>query len=356
MCSRSSPSAEVRARIITSPKHMKRLVAAMVDNLQKYEAKYWSGRSGRLHASGALMGPAPPPTEGDLGRRMTEHVELLQDSICAALEARRTARAASSRTAGTGPAGGGGRTRVMAGGRVFEKAGVNVSSVWGARPSVRPAAPGRGSRFFATGLSLILHPLNPRVPTVHANWRFIQQRPEGLVRGAAPTSRPPTSTRRTPGTSTGCSATSASSTSLGATSASGGVRPLLLDRPSRRGPGEWGNLLREHRPAPGAGVRLRPGLRTCLPPQLPAHRAAPAGLALDTRAEALAAPPPRPVRRVQPGLRPGHPLRPADAGADGEHPGLAAARGGLGLRCPPCTRAAREARLVEVLRTPRSWE
>jgi coproporphyrinogen III oxidase len=116
---------------------------------------------------------------------MTEHVELLQDSICAALEAEDGAgRFVEDRWDRAG--GGGGRTRVMAGGRVFEKAGVNVSSSWGELdPAFARQLQGEGREFFATGLSLILHPLNPRVPTVHANWRFIQQGQKAWFGGGA---------------------------------------------------------------------------------------------------------------------------------------------------------------------------
>ena len=131
------------------------------------------------------MALGPPPTEGDLGRRMTEHVEQLQDSICAALEAEDgTARFVEDRW--ERPGGGGGRARVLEGGRVFEKAGVNVSAVWGELDTAfAEKLQGEGREFFAAGLSLILHPLNPRVPTVHANWRFIQQGTRAWFGGGA---------------------------------------------------------------------------------------------------------------------------------------------------------------------------
>jgi coproporphyrinogen III oxidase len=71
--------------------------------------------------------------------------------------------------------GGGGRTRVLADGALFEKAGVNVSDVHGRlRPEMAGALPGDGLTFRATGLSLVLHPKSPRLPTVHANVRHIQ--------------------------------------------------------------------------------------------------------------------------------------------------------------------------------------
>jgi coproporphyrinogen III oxidase len=74
------------------------------------------------------------------------------------------------------PGGGGGRSRVLADGNVFEKAGVNFSDVNGAlRPEMAAALPGSGTRFRATGISLVLHPRNPHVPTVHANFRRLER-------------------------------------------------------------------------------------------------------------------------------------------------------------------------------------
>lgn len=71
--------------------------------------------------------------------------------------------------------GGGGRTRILKEGGVFEKAGVNFSSVSGPMPeklvkamNVAPAD------FFATGISLVLHPFSPMIPTVHANFRYFE--------------------------------------------------------------------------------------------------------------------------------------------------------------------------------------
>lgn len=72
------------------------------------------------------------------------------------------------------PGGGGGRTAILTDGRVFEKAGVNFSRVHGqlAEEFARQM-PGEGLDFSATGVSLVLHPVNPRVPAVHANFRFL---------------------------------------------------------------------------------------------------------------------------------------------------------------------------------------
>ncbi|WP_442266787.1 oxygen-dependent coproporphyrinogen oxidase [Tenacibaculum sp. ZS6-P6] len=71
--------------------------------------------------------------------------------------------------------GGGGRTRVIENGNVFEKGGVNISAVHGELPEVlRKQFKVETGNFFACGLSLVLHPINPFVPTVHANWRYFE--------------------------------------------------------------------------------------------------------------------------------------------------------------------------------------
>ena len=80
------------------------------------------------------------------------------------------------------PAGGGGRTRVIENGAVIEKGGVNFSHVFGSGlpPSAsahRPELAGRG--FEALGVSLVIHPHNPHVPTSHANVRFFIAEKEG---------------------------------------------------------------------------------------------------------------------------------------------------------------------------------
>lgn len=73
------------------------------------------------------------------------------------------------------PGGGGGCTRVIENGAVFEKGGVNISAVHGALPeTMQKAFSVDDVDFFACGLSLVIHPKNPMVPTVHANWRYFE--------------------------------------------------------------------------------------------------------------------------------------------------------------------------------------
>ena len=74
------------------------------------------------------------------------------------------------------PDGGGGRTMILADGPVIEKGGVNVSCVYGElSEGFAKELPGVGRGFFATGLSLVIHPRSPQVPTVHANFRYLEK-------------------------------------------------------------------------------------------------------------------------------------------------------------------------------------
>jgi coproporphyrinogen III oxidase len=111
----------------------------------------------------------------ELQHEAQQYFESLQTRICDALAGEDgSATFKSDRWERTG--GGGGLSRVLANGRVFEKAGVNTSAVHGQlRPEFAATLPGDGLSFFATGISLVLHPESPRVPTVHANFRCLRR-------------------------------------------------------------------------------------------------------------------------------------------------------------------------------------
>ncbi|HTN36879.1 MAG TPA: oxygen-dependent coproporphyrinogen oxidase [Arachidicoccus sp.] len=71
--------------------------------------------------------------------------------------------------------GGGGKTNIITGGHIFEKGGVNTSIVYGlVSEKMRQQLGMDGHKWFACGLSLVLHPFNPFVPTTHANWRYFE--------------------------------------------------------------------------------------------------------------------------------------------------------------------------------------
>ena len=98
----------------------------------------------------------------------------LQNRICAALE-QTDGKATFRRDAWSRAEGGGGESRVLRGGAVFEQAGVNFSHVMGHKlpPSATAQRPELAdANWIATGVSLVIHPLNPYVPTTHANVRF----------------------------------------------------------------------------------------------------------------------------------------------------------------------------------------
>ncbi|MGH8557587.1 MAG: oxygen-dependent coproporphyrinogen oxidase [Methylococcales bacterium] len=107
-------------------------------------------------------------------RSVENYLLGLQNSISASFEAE-DGRARFEEDRWEYPGGGGGKTRILRNGDVFEQAGVNFSCVRSdklppAASSLRPELTGRS--FHAVGLSLVMHPLNPHVPTSHANVRF----------------------------------------------------------------------------------------------------------------------------------------------------------------------------------------
>jgi len=102
------------------------------------------------------------------------YIHQLQDTITSKIE-EIDGKATFEEDLWKRPEGGGGRTRVIENGAIFEKGGVNISAVHGELPeALRKNFKVEQGDFFACGLSLVLHPKNPFIPTVHANWRYFE--------------------------------------------------------------------------------------------------------------------------------------------------------------------------------------
>ncbi len=123
------------------------------------------------------------PKDSGLFRRgqgaWVNYIHDLQNRICAALE-KADGKEKFREDQWERAEGGGGITRAIANGNVFEKGGVNTSVVWGdvsnaMRTQLKHIPAGNDSlMWWACGLSLVLHPVNPFVPTVHCNYRMFE--------------------------------------------------------------------------------------------------------------------------------------------------------------------------------------
>ena len=127
-----------------------------------------------------------PPEDGKT--RVKNFLMTLQDEICSSLEMLDDSGQKFQEDTWEREEGGGGRSRVMKGGDLLEQGGVNFSEVFGKNlpPSIlkqRPEA--EGHDFFATGTSMVLHPRNPYIPTVHLNYRYFEAGPVWWFGGGA---------------------------------------------------------------------------------------------------------------------------------------------------------------------------
>lgn len=124
-----------------------------------------------------MTGPAPK----DMRARMENMIRDAQDTICDALA--KVDGTPFREDAWQREGGGGGRSRVLQDGNVFEKAGVNISIVHGTLSPEAARSMGGGQSlspdedlsFFAAGISLVIHPKNPMAPTAHANYRYFER-------------------------------------------------------------------------------------------------------------------------------------------------------------------------------------
>ncbi|KAI3427401.1 hypothetical protein D9Q98_010316 [Chlorella vulgaris] len=150
----------------------------------------------RVHAAGAKMMEAPnyidavPDTllrpgiddPASMRGKFERMIRKVQDQVCSAVEAA-DGGASFRQDAWTRPSGGGGITRVMQEGKVWEKAGVAVSVVYGSMPAESyrvavgkdiPFEKDDRVPFFAAGVSSVMHPWNPHCPTMHFNYRYFE--------------------------------------------------------------------------------------------------------------------------------------------------------------------------------------
>lgn len=105
---------------------------------------------------------------------VSEWFRGLQNRICAALEDA-DGKGVFREDAWDRPGGGGGQARVITDGEVIEKGGVNFSAVYGETPdSIRRALQLEEAEFYATGVSIVMHPHSPLVPIIHMNVRYFE--------------------------------------------------------------------------------------------------------------------------------------------------------------------------------------
>jgi coproporphyrinogen III oxidase len=105
---------------------------------------------------------------------ISEWFKGLQDSICSQLE-KADGQGKFQQDNWERPGGGGGRSRVLTDGKVIEKGGVNFSAVYGQLPeNITKALKVSSADFFATGVSIVMHPHNPFVPIIHMNVRYFE--------------------------------------------------------------------------------------------------------------------------------------------------------------------------------------
>ncbi len=114
------------------------------------------------------------PSEMATSEQIIDGFRLLQDHICQGLE-ELDGQARFREDLWDRPTGGGGRTRIIQGGQLIEKGGVNFSAVHGPMPeSIQQALKVAPGDFLATGVSIVLHPHHPRVPIIHMNVRYFE--------------------------------------------------------------------------------------------------------------------------------------------------------------------------------------
>lgn len=110
----------------------------------------------------------------DFKEKVAESYRVIQDEICRGLE-KLDGAAKFKEELWERDGGGGGRTRIIQDGHIFERGGVNFSAVHGKLPkSVKESFKVEDEQFFATGVSIVIHPKNPWAPIIHMNIRYFE--------------------------------------------------------------------------------------------------------------------------------------------------------------------------------------
>ena len=152
-------------------------IIELFDNLENFTTTHSNNTITELNMEYDEPRPArfeKPARSLEIKDKFFKYIHQLQDTITSKLE-EVDGKAKFQEDVWERPEGGGGRTRVIENGAVFEKGGVNISGVHGKLPdSMQKYFGVEDADFFACGLSLVLHPTNPMVPTVHANWRYFE--------------------------------------------------------------------------------------------------------------------------------------------------------------------------------------
>ncbi|QXP80664.1 oxygen-dependent coproporphyrinogen oxidase [Winogradskyella sp. HaHa_3_26] len=148
----------------------KNYIIELFDDLENFSATHNNNISIELN----MEYDDSRPARSSMKDKFFKYIHQLQDTITSKLE-EVDGKVKFQEDIWERPEGGGGRTRVIENGAVFEKGGVNISGVHGKLPdSMQKYFGVEDADFFACGLSLVLHPTNPMVPTVHANWRYFE--------------------------------------------------------------------------------------------------------------------------------------------------------------------------------------
>ncbi len=151
-------------------------IIGLFDDLKNFNITHNNNTPNELNMEYDDSRPAgfEKPARSSMKDQFFKYIHQLQDTITSKLE-EVDGKAKFQEDLWDRPEGGGGRTRVIENGAVFEKGGVNISGVHGKLPdSMQKYFGVEDADFFACGLSLVLHPTNPMVPTVHANWRYFE--------------------------------------------------------------------------------------------------------------------------------------------------------------------------------------